>query len=158
MITVARRTFRSTPERDSMASWTAIVDLLTQGKSGRTRLELLAVAGVAASIIADQAPADAPIVVTCDGPRTRIYCLYGDDAVDGSGANEDPLGFDPLNGDWRLSLPCPADDLIWVQAALNRYSRRITARDQGEQVINDKSATRTKGKPLVLNQKEFLRS
>lgn len=158
MITVARRTFRSTPERSALATWTAIVDLLTRGKSDGTRLELLAAAGVAASIIADQAPADAPIVVTCDGPRTRIYCLYDDDAIDGSGANEAPLGFDPLNGDWRLSLPCPADDLTWVQAALNRHSRRITARDQGEQVINDKSATRTKGKPLVLNQKGFLRS
>ena len=81
-------------------------------------LELLAVDGLAASIIADQAPKDAAIVVTCDGPRTRIYCLYDDDAIDGSDANEDALGFDPLKGDWRMSLPCLADDLAWVQAAL----------------------------------------
>ena len=158
MITVARRTFRSTPENDAMATWMAIVDLLTQEKPRGARSELLAVAGVAASIIADQTPGDAPIVVTCDGPRTRIYCLYDDDAIDGSGANEDLLGFDPLNGDWRVSLPCPADDLTWVQAALGRHSRRITARGPDEPVVSEKSATGTEGKPLVLDPRGFLGS
>ena len=98
MSTVASRTFKSTPERDAARTWTAIVDLLTQGKAGDARTELLAVAGVAASVIADQAPKDAAITVTCDGPRTRIYCLYDDDAVEGSDANEEALGFDPLKG------------------------------------------------------------
>lgn len=110
MSTVARRTFRSTPHRDAHATWTAIADLLTQGRAG-VRGELMAVAGVAASVIADQAPREAAIIVTCDGPRTRIYCLYDDDAIDGDDANEDTLGFDPLKGDWRISLPCLADDL-----------------------------------------------
>lgn len=158
MVTVARRTFRSTPERSALATWTAIVDLLTQGKTGEARAELLSVAGVAASIIADHAPGDAAIVVTCDGPRTRIYCLYDDDAIDGSGANEDPLGFNPLNGDWRVSLPCPADDLTWVQGALERRGDRITARDLEDRFADDKSATGTKGKPLVLDPRGFLGS
>src|SRR3546814_224340 len=82
MTTVARRTFSSTPQRDAHQTWTAIVDLLTQGNTGAARSDLLAVSGVAASVIADQAPKDAPIVVTCDGPRTRIYCLYDDDALE----------------------------------------------------------------------------
>ena len=158
MITVARRTFRSTPERGAAATWTAIVDLLTQGKSGEARTELLAVAGVAASIIADHAPGDAAIVVTCDGPRTRIYCLYDDDAIDGSGANEDPLGFDPLKGNWRVSLPGPADDLTWVQTALGRHSRRITARDLQDRVASDKSSTGARAEPLVLDPSGFLGS
>lgn len=118
MSTVASRTFRSTPGRDAAQTWIAIVDLLTQGKSGDARTELLAVVGTAASVIADQAPKDAAITVTCDGPRTRIYCLYDEDAIEGSDANEDPLGFEPLKGDWRISLPCLADDLVWVQSAL----------------------------------------
>ncbi len=118
MTTVASRTFTSTPARDALATWTAIVDLLTKGQTGAARSELLAVGGVAASVIADQAPQNAAIVVTCDGPRTRIRCLYDEDAIDGADANEDPLGYDPLKGDWRISLPCLTDDLAWVQAAL----------------------------------------
>src|SRR3546814_19545871 len=89
----------------------------------------MAVSGFSSSVIADQAPKDAPIVVTCDGPRTRIYCLYDDDALDGADANEDLLGFDPLKGDWRLSLPCLSEDLAWVQGALKRHSSRVTACD-----------------------------
>src|SRR3546814_5002009 len=73
MTTVARRTFSSTPQRDAHQTWTAIVDLLTQGNTGAARSDLLAVSGVAASVIADQAPKDAPIVVTCeDRKSTRL--------------------------------------------------------------------------------------
>jgi hypothetical protein len=157
MSTVASRTFRSTPGRDAARTWTAIVDLLTQGKTGETRSELLAVGGVAASVIADQAPKDASITVTCVGPRTRIYCLYDDDAVEGSDANEDPLGFDPLKGDWRVSLPCLAEDLSWVQSALKKLSTRITARDLDETVSNSDDAA-TKSQMLVFDPKGFLGS
>lgn len=117
MSTVASRTFRSAPIRDAAATWKAIVDLLTQGRASSARTELLAVLGTAASIIADQAPKGSPIIVTCDGPRTRIYCLYDEDAVEGSDASEDALGFDPLKGDWRVLLPCSSDDLVGAEGA-----------------------------------------
>ena len=158
MTTVARRTFSSTPQRDSHQTWTAIVDLLTRGNTGAARSELLAVAGVAASVIADQAPKDAPIVVTCDGPRTRIYCLYDDDAIDGADATEDPLGFDPLKGDWRLSLPCLAEDLAWVQGALKQHSNRVTARDLATAVSTDDSTDKGMEQSLVFDPEGFLGS
>ena len=158
MTTVARRTFRSTPARDALATWSAIVDLLTRGIDGAARSELLAVAGIAASVIADHAPEDAPIVATCDGPRTRIYCLYDDNAIDGSDANEDPLGFDPLKGDWRVSLPAPADDLSWVQAALKEHSDRIIARDPDTPIAKDQSSKASDAQTLVLDPKGFLGS
>jgi len=160
MTTVARRTFRSNPQRDALQTWIAIVDLLTQGRTGDSRTELLAIGGVAASIIAEQAPKDAAIVVTCDGPRTRIYCLYDDEAIEGSDANEDVLGFDPLKGDWRMSLPCPADDLGWVQGALKKHSTRITARDRDTPLSEDASATATvmRAQGLVFDPKGFLGS
>src|SRR3546814_20149421 len=69
-----------------------------------TTLVRAAETGVAASLIADQAPKSAPIVATCDGPRTRIYCLFYEDAIDGDDANEEVLGFEPLKGDWGVSL------------------------------------------------------
>jgi hypothetical protein len=157
MTTVASRTFRSTPHRDAAATWTAIVDLLTQGRTGAARSELLAVLGTAASIIADQAPRDAPILVTCDGPRTRIYCIYDEDAVEGSDASEDALGFDPLKGDWRVSLPCIAEDLAWIQKSLAQKSTRITARGPDEAAAADQSA-RAMAAPLIIDPKGFLAS
>ncbi len=157
MSTVASRTFRSTPHRDAAATWTAIVDLLTLGRAGAARTELLGVLGTAASVIADQAPKGAPIVVTCDGPRTRIYCLYDEDSVDGSDASEDALGFDPLKGYWRVSLPCSAEDLAWVQRALAQKSTRITARGPDETVDADRSA-KSAASPLTIDPKGFLAS
>jgi hypothetical protein len=156
MTTVVRRTFRSSPHRDAHDTWIAIVDLLTQGRDGTARTELLSVAGLAASVIADQATRNAAIIATCDGPRTRIYCLYDDDAIDGSDANEDPLGFDPLKGDWRISLPCLADDLDWVQAALKAKSERITARDSAETTSSNDGESATKTAALELDPKGFL--
>jgi hypothetical protein len=158
MSTVASRTFKSTPERDAAKTWVAIVDLLTQGKISDARAELLSVAGIASSLIADHAPKDAAITVMCDGPRTRIYCLYDDDAIDGSDANEDTLGFDPLEGDWRVSLPCLSDDLTWVQGALKKHSARITARDLDAAVAGEGGEATAETQTLVFDPKGFLGS
>jgi hypothetical protein len=158
MSTVASRTFTSSPKRDAGETWAAIVVLLTQGKDGPARNELLAVAGIAASTIADQAPKDQPIVVTCDGPRTRIYCIYDDDAIEGSDAKEDPLGFDPLNGDWRVSLPCANNDLTWVQGALKKYSTRITARGPNDDIAEGEATDAANVRSVIFDPKGFLDS
>jgi hypothetical protein len=118
----------------------------------------MAVSGVAASVIADHAPKNDAIVVTCDGPRTRIYCIYDDDAIEGSDANEDALGFDPLSGDWRVSLPCLPDDLAWVQGALKKHSERITARALGDDAVKSEDGTAAQAAALVFDQKGFLGS
>jgi hypothetical protein len=116
----------------------------------------MSVAGTAASLIADRAPEAEAIVVTCDGPRTRIRCIYDEDAIDGTGVNEDTLGFDPLRGDWRISLPCPADDLGWVQANLARQSSRITARDLAETNKPAEQASATANEGFEIDVKGFL--
>ena len=157
MTTVVKRTFNSTPSRDALDTWTAIVELLTRGICAKTRTELLSIGGIAASLIADHAPRNAPITVTCDGPQTRIYCLYDEDAIDGSYANEDPLPFDPLKGDWHISLPSPTDDLTWVQTALKRHSHRITARDLASQVAKNESSKSPETQSLILDPEEFLK-
>lgn len=154
MSSVASRTFRSTPHRDSLETWLAIVELLTPPGADGARNALLAVQGVAASVIADQAPKDAAIVATCDGPRTRIYCLYDDDAIDGTGENEAALGFDPLKGDWAISLPCQDSDLAWVQSALKQHGDRITARSVNETVAETKLSNNA---ALVFDPKGFLK-
>jgi hypothetical protein len=158
MTTVVRRTVISTPQRDALATWRFIADLLTGGKQGAGQTVLLSVEGIAASVIADQAPQSAAIVVTCDGPRTRIYCLYGDDAIDGADANEGVLGFDPLKGDWHISLPCSSDDLAWVQSALKSKTSRVSARDLSEAVTPEADAKAEAAHVLTLDPKGFLGS
>jgi hypothetical protein len=155
MSTVASRTFRSTPHRDSMDTWLAIVELLTRGESAGAKATMLAVKGIAASVIADQAPKGAPIVATCDGPRTRVYCIYDDDAIDGTGENEAPLGYDPLKGDWAVSLPCQDSDLSWVQTALKAHGDRITARSMNDKVVE---TAKSGNAALVFDPKGFLGS
>ena len=159
MSTVASRTFRSIPHRNAYDTWTVIVALLTQGRTGTAYNELMAVAGVASSLITDQTPCDAAIIVTCDGPRTRIYCLYDDDAIDGGDVNEDKLGFDPLSGDWAVSLPCAAEELDWVSGALKKHGTRITARNSTEATVaKEEASAAAAASGLVLNTKGFLGS
>ncbi|MDC0712685.1 hypothetical protein POL68_29760 [Stigmatella sp. ncwal1] len=158
MTTIARRTIRSSPHRTSTETWNTIVDLLAQENQDDARRKLLAITGIASSVIMDQAPGRAPIIVTCDGPRTRIYCLYGEDAIEGAEANEERLGFEPLNGEWMVSLPCQAADLSWVQEELKKYGSRITARDLATGLELEKSSASASAQSMVLNVKGFLGS
>ena len=157
MTTVASRIVRSSPHRNTAVTWEVIVELLTQGKDSAAKTELMAVAGIASSLIAERSPKDSAIVVTCDGPRTRIYCLFDEDAIDGSDAKEDALGYEPLRGDWKVSLPCAADDLEWVQRALKAKSSRITARDLATKLGEDEEE-KASSKALTLNVEAFLKS
>lgn len=158
MTNVARRTFRSSPHRNAHDTWCAIVDLLTRGQDNSDRMELLSVAGIAASVIADQVTRSAAIITTCDGPRTRIYCLYDDEAIDGADASENPMGFNPLNGDWHVSLPCFTDNLNWMQTALKTHSKRITVRDSTRTITNEDDNFRNETTVLVNDPKRFLNS
>ena len=157
MSTVASRTVRSSPHRNSSSTWETIVDLLTKGKDSAARQELLSVTGIASSIISDRAPRDSAIVVTCDGPRTRFYCLYDEDAIDSSDAKEDVLGYDALQGEWAVSLPCQASDLAWIQRALKDMSKRITARDMSAAHGESEKAAE-KADDLTIDLKAFLAS
>ncbi|MDQ2139853.1 hypothetical protein RBI14_16965 [Alcaligenaceae bacterium B3P038] len=155
MTNVVSRTVRSSPYRDALQTWEAIVELLTNGKDSAARTQLLAVAGVGASLITDQATKGAPIVATCDGPRTRIYCLFDEDAIEGSDASEDALAFEPLKGNWAVSLPCSKDELPWVQAVLKKHSTRIVARDMTQGIATENQATSAQA--LSLNLGGFLK-
>lgn len=158
MSTVASRTVRSSPHRDASSTWETIVDLLTKGANSVARQELLSVTGIACSLISDQTPKDSAIVVTSDGPRTRIYCVYDEDAIGGSGAKEDALGYDALQGDWAVSLPCQENDLPWVERALKGKSERITARDMSSALGDLGKSAVTAEDHLTVNLKAFLGS
>ena len=158
MRTVVSRVVRSSPHRSTSDTWVVIVDLLTQGNDSAARNELLSVSGVASSVIAEQAMKDAAIVATSEGPRTRVYCLYDEEAIEGGDAKEDALGYDALKGQWAISLPCPKDDLDWVQRALKTKSSRITARDMAQKLGEEEVTKATSPGGLILNVDQFLKS
>ena len=152
---VFARIVRATPHRPADEAWDVIVGLLAPNGSA-ARDELMKVAGVATSLIASEAPKNDKIVIWGGGPRVRISCVYGEDAITGDNANEQKLPRSPADGDWSMSLPCPEEDLTWVRAALAKKSTRITVRKLGEKL--DTEADEDQGTSAATIDKEaFLR-
>lgn len=156
-MSVHARLVRSTPERSAADTWTFILGLIAPA-AGEVRDELMRVSGVAASVIASEGPKEAPIVVHGAGPQVRIRCLYDDDAIIGADANESQLPMSPTDGDWRMSLPTPKEDLDWVRAALARKSSRVTARAMGEDVGSEESdADQAQAGSVIIDPEAFFR-
>jgi hypothetical protein len=143
-MTVVARTFCSIPKRSALETWAAIVALLAPKAGSEARRELESVVGIASSLITRESM-NSPIVVYGCGPRVRIYCVYNEDAITGDAASENKLAFDATDGDWHMSLPCPADDLDWIVGALAKKTKRITARDQDAEVESGESSQAAKG-------------
>lgn len=141
MSTIARRVAAS-PVRTASEAWRFITELLSKPDTDGSD-ELIAVTGIACSLIADECFKGAPAVVTGSGPQVRVYCIYDEDAIDGTNINENALSFDTTEGDWKMSLPCREEDLDWVTASLQKKSSRITARDMdGDgRAADDRSAS-----------------
>jgi hypothetical protein len=157
-MTVVARKFTSIPERTASATWSAIIQLLAPDSQSEAALELASVAGIASSLISREAMT-ASVVVCGSGPRVRIYCLYNEDAIEGDDANEAALSFNPTSGDWAMSLPCPADDLSWVQGALKAKSNRITARDMDTAFDSEEETSSQKsGVETVVDLEAFFKS
>lgn len=155
-MTVIARRIVAEPVRSASETWKAIVDLLAPEADNQGRVELMAILGVASSIIAVEAVKDAPIVVFGSGSRVRVYCLYGEDAIVGEDANESQLPATPINGDWSMSLPCPENELEWIQAALKKHSTRISAREMSSPVEDD-SGKGANNRVANINLEAFLR-
>jgi hypothetical protein len=157
--TVIARRIVATPVRSASEVWAVVVDLLAPAADGAARGELEAVAGIASVLISDEALRDSPAVIWGNGPRVRFYCLYDDEAISGDARNENGLPCTPADGDWHLSLPCPADDLAWVQNALRQKSQRITARDMDVAAPEESdAASEDLPKSMTVNEEVFLRS
>lgn len=161
MSSVVARRIIATPARHASEAWKKMVDLIAPDRNSEARRELESVDGIASSLITEEAFKDAPAVVRGKGPRVRLYCLYGDDATRGEDANEATFAIVPTEEEWKLSLPCPTDDLTWVQAALKNKSTRITARDLSEPVTDedeDSQQGNAAAKAVIINREEFFRS
>jgi hypothetical protein len=138
-MTVVARRIIATPVRSASDAWAVIVGLLAPQSGSEAYQELLAVGGIACSLITDETLRDVPAVVYGSGPRVRLYCLYDDEACTGENASEASLTFDATAGEWQMSLPCHADDLVWVQEALKKRSTHVSARDMTTAVEAEQS-------------------
>ena len=132
-----RRDVASIPARSAHETWRAIVELVTADGSVDLH-QLKAAASIMESLIADEQPADVPIVLKGNGPRVLIYCLYGENALE-VGLSIDSLITNPTAGDWRMTAPCEADDVAWMNNSLEQRAPRITVHSADEAPLDEKS-------------------
>ena len=137
-MTILSRRIASIPKKLASETWVQIIEMLASNNQHVTQ-EMTKIAGIASSLITRQSMKRSPLIATGKGPRVRIYCVYGHDAIDESCLDESPLPETPLNADkWKISLPCPTDDLSWVREKLERLSTRIEVRDEADFSLIDK--------------------
>lgn len=129
--TIVVRRIAATPARPAIEAWRIILGLLAPLDTAAWK-ELERVGGLVTAMIAAEAMRESPIVVYGVGSRLRVYCVYDDDAILGEDVTEDSLSWCPTDGDWAMSLPCPSDDLAWMEPALARITSRVTVRDLAE--------------------------
>jgi hypothetical protein len=116
-----RRDISSVPLRTALETWDRFVQLVSG--PGALYLDELKTAGpVIATIIGDELLSERPLLLEGVGPQLRVYCRYGAEAIQ-EGADVDPLTWTPTAGDWTLHVPCDAENLAWVKAALAKTPR-----------------------------------
>jgi len=90
-MTVVVRRMAACPARISSDVWSAITGLVCRGDKAAIA-EFDKVKNIAACLINDEAFANSAMSLKNDGPRLRVYCVYGDDAVTGE-VKESPLNW-----------------------------------------------------------------
>jgi len=83
------------------------------------------------SIITDEHPGACAIVIEGVGPQLRLYCRYGMSAVE-EGTAVDSLTWNPTAGDWKMHVPCDAENIGCVKSSLSVSSPRIKVFDVAE--------------------------
>lgn len=156
--TVFARRVRATPHRLSSEVWNAIKGLLVSAHNKDANAEFEAFAGMGAYLIEDEVLKDAPLVIHGGGARVRVYCLYGEDAVNGDDANESALPEYPADGDWQLSVPARKSDLDWIRKNLtSKGITRISLRESTETVpdVDESKAEQGCTTALKINEETF---
>jgi len=124
-MSIVARHFAATPERLPSATWNKITALVCSGEQKATA-EFQKVAGLASSVIADRSMENHPLIIVNDGPRLRVYCLYGDKAISEDDRNEAPLSWNPVAGKWHGYLPCGAEDFDEYASLVKSQSSRFS--------------------------------
>jgi hypothetical protein len=154
-MTVVARRVRAIPYRSASEAWRLIVDLVSPD-SCEARQELLGIVGIVSTLIMDELLKDSPCVFWGAGPRLRIYCLYGDDAISDESMNEGKLQFCPTAIGWQASLPCDREDMDWIRAALKKHGSHVSVRDVSDPIPEDSSKEKLVSS-FAVDREAFLR-
>jgi len=158
-MTVIARRVASTPARTATQTWEKIVGLIAPDAASAARQELAKAKGIACASISAEVIKDAPIIVWGSGPRLRIYCAFGEDALTGDGVNEDAVVSVPTDGNWRMSIPCTPEDAAWCKKKLAGVSQRISARSIDDDIEDEPQArSASSGDALSIDVGEFMKS
>lgn len=125
MSTVVARKILASPARLSSAAWKTISDMITKGDPTAAG-EFESVKGIASCLINDQALENHPLVVKNKGPRLRVYCLYGEDAISAEDKNEESLSWSPTGAEWHAFLPCLPDEVEEMAKLVESRSKKFT--------------------------------
>ncbi len=139
MSTVARRVLAS-PARLSSATWEAITKLVCKGQAPATA-EFGKVSGIASALLNDELFKSHPLVVKNKGPRLKVYCIYGQDAIAGEGKNEDALSWDPVASDWHAYIPCSPEEFKEIGKLVKSKSSKFSVYDIDEGLSDEDQAT-----------------
>lgn len=122
----------ATPVRSATDTWTAITALLAPDPTSPARRELTRMSGLACVAISSEAMRHDPLELQSRGLAVRIYCLHGEDAIMTPGYDLHEFAWRPTEADWRMSIPCEAADLRWLNRELASLSENAIFRPVGE--------------------------
>ncbi len=131
-MSIISRRFAASPARTAADTWNAIVNVIA-AETVSAKQELNTITGVIASIISDETPANNAITIIGSGPRLKIYCLYGDDAI-GDDANEATLSWKPFENNWEIHFPVEDGDYDWVTKLLKEKGSKFKTYKAGEKI------------------------
>ena len=122
----------STPVRSATDTWTAISALLAPDPTSSARRELNRMSGLACAAISSEAMRHDPLELRSQGLTVRIYCLHGEDAIMTPGYDLHEFAWCPTEAEWRMSIPCEATDLRWLNREVATLSPNTIFRPVGE--------------------------
>jgi len=123
---VINRYVKASPERTSSETWTAIKAMLV-GSNLNAKTEFEKVTGVISAHIGEEKLKNHPLILTGGGPRVRVFCHYGDDAIE-IDSNETSINEYDFNTDWKILVPIESGD-EWVRDELATRSSRFQVYD-----------------------------
>ena len=147
-MTVVTRKFSARPQRTASETWAAIINAIALDETVQNILNNIS--GLASSIIADETPESNSITVIGSGPRLRIYCIYGEDAVTGENS-ESKISWNIFETDWQIHFPVKKDDLEWTNKALQKKGTNFFAYEIGEKIGSTNENTSNDSNQITIN-------